>query len=373
MKVPFMDLKAQYLALKLKMDAAIADCLENSAFVQGKRAAAFEREFATYLGVRRAVGCGNGTDAIYLALRGLGVGPGHEVIVPANTFIATAEAVTMAGADVVFCDVDPRTNNMGPEQAKAKITGRTKALLPVHLYGFPADLVGLRAVADQHGLKLVSDSAQAHGAKIDGCDVAQLSDVSCYSFYPGKNLGAIGDAGAVATDDEALAERVTMMRNHGRKDKYIHDFEGVNMRLDEIQAAVLMAKLPNLEGWTQARVALAEKYASALAGVGDLVLPAMDPTRRAVYHLFVVETGRRDALRAFLSEAGVSTGIHYPVPLPLQPAYARLNLGEDAFPASVSKARRILSLPMFPEMTAEQQDRVVGCIRSFFSQSTDLE
>jgi dTDP-4-amino-4,6-dideoxygalactose transaminase len=361
-----MDLKAQYLALKTDMDAAIADCLENSAFVQGTRVASFEREFAAYLGVQRAVGCGNGTDAIYLALRGLGIGPGDEVIVPANTFIATAEAVTMVGADVIFCDVDGLTNNMGPEQAEPLITPRTKALLPVHLYGFPADLAGLRRLADTHGLKLVSDSAQAHGAKINGRDVAQLSDVSCYSFYPGKNLGAIGDAGAVATDDEALADSMAMARNHGRKDKYVHDFQGVNMRLDEIQAAVLRVKLPCLEAWICARVALAQKYSRELSGVGDLVLPFTDPAQRAVYHLFIVETGRRDALRTYLGERGIATGIHYPVPLPVQPAFSHLGLPETGFPICMAKAERILSLPMFPEMTPEQQGSVVEAVIAFF-------
>lgn len=362
-----MDLKAQYRALKNEMDAAITDCLENSAFVQGKRVAVFERQFAEFLGVNRAVGCGNGTDALYLALEALGVKSGDEVIVPANTFIATAEAVTMAGAKVVFCDVDPLTNNMGVEEVKTKLTERTAVLLPVHLYGYPADLVGLRTLADQHGLKLVSDSAQAHGAKINGRDVAQLSDASCYSFYPGKNLGAIGDAGAIATNDEAMAERMAMMRNHGRKDKYVHDFEGVNMRLDEIQAAVLSAKLPNLESWTQARVTLALEYVRALSGVGDLILPTIDSSRRCVYHLFVVETGQRDALRAYLSERGVSTGIHYPVPLPLQPAFSRLRHSEDDFPVSVAKAKHILSLPMFPEMTQEQQHYVSACVKDFFT------
>jgi dTDP-4-amino-4,6-dideoxygalactose transaminase len=366
MKIPFMDLKAQYLALKSEIDAAIADCLDNSAFVQGKRVAAFENEFAAYLGVGRAVGCGNGTDAIYLALRGLGFGPGDEVIVPGNTFIATAEAVTMTGAAPVFCDVDPVTNNMGPEQAAQKITQRTKALLPVHLYGYPADLEGLRRLADKHGIKLVSDSAQAHGARINGRDVAELSDASCYSFYPGKNLGAMGDAGAVATNDEALGERMAMIRNHGRKDKYVHDFEGVNMRLDEIQAAVLRVKLAHLESWTRTRVALAEAYLRELSGIGDLRLPYTDPSRRAVYHLFVVETARRDQLREFLAAKGISTGIHYPVCLPLQPAYAHMNLSPRDFTVCTEKAGRILSLPMFPEMTAEQQDGVTGAIKEFF-------
>lgn len=366
MQVPFMDLKAQHMALKAEIDAAIADCLENSAFIQGRRAAAFEREFAAYLDVARVVGCANGTDALYLALRGLGIGPGDEVVVPANTFIATAEAVTMTGAEVVFCDVDPRTGTMRPQEARERITGRTKALVPVHLYGFPADLTGLRQLADAHGLKLVSDSAQAHGARIGGRDVAKLSDVSCYSFYPGKNLGAIGDAGALATDDETLAETLSMMRNHGRKDKYLHMFEGVNMRLDEIQAAVLRVKLQRLEAWHDIRTALARRYVCELAGVGDLVLPPEDAALRPVYHLFVVETARRDALQTFLTDRGVATGIHYPIPLPLQPAYARLGLSERDFPVAVGKARRILSLPLFPEMRPAQQAYVVERIREFF-------
>ncbi len=370
MQVPFMDLRAQHLALKAEMDAAITDCLENSAFIQGNRAAAFEREFAAYLGVARVVGCANGTDALYLALRGLGIGRGDEVVVPANTFIATAEAVSMTGAEVVFCDVDPRTGTMRPQEARGRITSRTKALVPVHLYGFPADLAGLRQLADAHHLKLVSDAAQAHGARIEGRDVAQLSDVSCYSFYPGKNLGAIGDAGALATDDETLAETVSMMRNHGRKEKYLHEFEGVNMRLDEIQAAVLRVKLKRLEAWHDTRTALARRYVHELTGVGDLLLPPEDPARRAVYHLFVVETARRDALQAFLTEKGIATGIHYPVPLPFQPAYAKLGLSESDFPVALAKSRRVLSLPIFPEMRPEQQTHVVACIREFYGQGS---
>ena len=367
MNIPFLDLKAQYRSIKESIDTAIADCVENTAFVQGARVAAFEREFAGFLGVGHCVGCANGTDALYLALRALGVGPGDEVVLPANTFIATSEAVSLAGATPVMADVDPVSNNMGVAQAEAKLSPRTKALLPVHLYGLPADLEGLGRLATDKGLLLVADAAQAHGAKIGGRDAAQLAPVTCYSFFPGKNLGAYGDAGGVATDDPALAERVAMLRNHGRKDKYLHQFEGLNMRMDEIQGAVLRAKLPHLAAWTQGRRRVAEAYRQALAGLGDLALPPEIPGYEAVYHLFVVETARRDALAAHLKAHGVATGVHYPVPLPLQPAYAHLNMGPGDIPVAAAKAGRILSLPMFPEMTAEQVGYVREAIAGFFA------
>lgn len=366
MNVPFLDLKAQYRSIKNEIDEAIADCVENTAFVQGKRVAAFEEGFAKYLGVGHCVGCANGTDAIYLALRALGVGPGDEVILPANTFIATSEAVSLTGAMPVMADVDPVTNNMGVAQAEACITPKTKALLPVHLYGMPADLEGLSRLAASKGLLLVADAAQAHGAKIGGKDIAKLAPVTCYSFFPGKNLGAFGDAGGVATDDAALAERIAMLRNHGRKDKYLHQFEGLNMRMDEIQGAVLRAKLPHLRNWTEGRRRVAAAYQQALAGLGDLVLPHVIPGREEVYHLFVVETAHRDALAAHLKTRGVATGVHYPVPLPLQPAYAHLGLDAGGIPVAVAKAGRILSLPMFPEMSSAQIEYVKDSILGFF-------
>lgn len=367
MNIPFLDLKAQYLSIKDSIDAVIADCIENTAFVQGARVAAFEREFAAYLGVKYAVGCANGTDALYLALRAMGVGPGDEVILPANTFIATSEAVSLTGASPVFADVDPHTHNMGASQAEARLTPKTKLLLPVHLYGIPADLESLLQLANSKGLLLLSDAAQAHGATIAGKDIAQFAPVTCYSFFPGKNLGAFGDAGGVATNDEILAERIAKLRNHGRKDKYLHEFEGVNMRMDEIQGAVLRAKLPHLRAWTEGRCLVADAYRQVLSEQGDIVLPPKIAGVKEVYHLFVIETNHRDDLQSYLKTKGVATGIHYPVPLPLQPAYSHLGMVSADIPVAADKASKILSLPMFPEMTQEQIEYVAHAISEFFA------
>lgn len=364
--VPFVDLKAQYVTIRDEISAAIGECLENTAFVQGKRSKAFEEAFAAYLGVRHVLACSNGTDAIYLALKALGIGPGDEVVTAANTFIATAEAISMTGARVVFVDVDPVSNNMLPQDAERKVTPKTRALLPVHLYGHPADLDGFRRLADRHGLFLVGDAAQAHGAKIAGRDVAQLADITAYSFYPGKNLGAYGDAGAVATDNPEFAEFIYKFRDHGCREKYVHEIEGVNMRIDELQGAILNVKLPHLDSWTAARRGHAQAYTRNLAGVGDLVLPVEAENVRAVYHLYVVETARRDELMAFLRENGVATGIHYPVPLHEQPAYRHLGMKPEDCPVASAKGRRIMSLPMFAELTDTQIEYVTGKIREFF-------
>lgn len=368
MKIPFVDLKAQYKSIKEEIDAAIFDCVENTAFVQGKRVSNFENAFASFLGVKHVIGCANGTDAIFLALKAIGIKQGDEVITAANSFIATSEAVSMTGARVVFADVDSRTNNVTVETIEPKITKNTKVLLPVHLYGYPADMVGIKEVADRHGLRIVADAAQAHGAEIGGKSIATMADVTTYSFFPGKNLGAYGDAGAVATDNDEIAEYIRKYRNHGRLGKYTHDFEGVNMRMDEIQGAVLGVKLPYLGGWTDARRRHTIYYNQNLAGVGDLVCPDYPTDVKAVYHLYVIETDRRDALQKYLNDKGIATGIHYPVPLPLQPAYAYLNMSEKDIPICAGKAQRILSLPMYPELTEENQNYVVKTIKSFFEE-----
>lgn len=366
MKIPFVDLKAQYKSIKEKIDAAIFDCVENTAFIQGKRVNDFENAFASFLGVKHVIGCANGTDAIFLALKAIGVKQGDEVITAANSFIATSEAITMTGAQVVFADVNARTNNISCETIEPKITKKTKVLLPVHLYGYPADMKGIREMAGRYGLRIVADAAQAHGAEIDGISAAHMADVTTYSFFPGKNLGAYGDAGAVATDNDEIAEYIRKMRNHGRLGKYTHDFEGVNMRMDEIQGAVLGVKLPYLNDWTDARRRHASYYSRNLAGTGDLSCPGDSEDVKAVYHLYVIETDRRDELQKYLDEKGISTGIHYPVPLPFQPAYAYLNVSEEDMPVCARKAKRILSIPMYPELTEDQQDYVVEMVKSFF-------
>ncbi|MBI4607009.1 MAG: DegT/DnrJ/EryC1/StrS family aminotransferase [Planctomycetes bacterium] len=370
MRVPFVDLKAQYDAIKTEIDAAVASVIRESAFIGGPYLKAFEKDFAAYCGSKHALGVSNGTDALRLALLACGVGPGDDVITVPNTFIATAEAVSMTGASVRFVDVEEGSLNMDPGRLAAAITSRTRCIIPVHLYGRPADMDPVLDIARKAGLKVVADAAQAHGARYKGRGIARLGDAVCFSFYPGKNLGAYGDAGAVATDDPAIAEKVALLRDHGRLEKYEHRIEGFNCRMDGLQAAVLSVKLRSLEAWTEARRRIAGLYGSLLEGAPGLTLPpAEDRDSRSVYHLYVVRTDAREELRGHLAEAGVATGIHYPIPLHRQPAYARLGLPEGSFPAAEASARRILSLPMFPELTEEQTLHVCSEVRRCLERS----
>jgi dTDP-4-amino-4,6-dideoxygalactose transaminase len=365
MTVPFVDLKAQYRSIKVEMDAAIAAVLEQTAFIGGAAVTGFEEAFARYCGVSQCVGVANGTDAIAIALRALGIGPGDEVITAANSFIATAEAVTMAGARVVFVDIDPATYNIDVTRIEEKITPRTKAIIPVHLYGQPADMAPIRAIADKHGLRIVSDAAQAHGSLYRGTPIAKLADITCYSFYPGKNLGAYGDGGALVTDNADWASTARMIANHGRVAKYDHDLEGVNSRLDGIQGAVLGVKLPHLDAWTEGRRASAARYNAALKGSG-IVTPTELPDVKAVYHLYVVRVpaARREALQASLKQVGIDTGIHYPIALPYLKAYSYLGHTPQDFPVALKASGEILSLPMFGELTAEQVEYVSAHLRT---------
>jgi dTDP-4-amino-4,6-dideoxygalactose transaminase len=364
--VPFVDLKAQYESIKPEIDAAMAAVIDEAAFVGGRFVKAFEHDFAEYCGVGHCVGVANGTDALFIALKTLGVGPGDEVITAANTFIATAEAIRMAGAKVVFVDIDPRTCNIDVNRIAEKITAMTKAIIPVHLYGQPADMDPICDLARQHGWYIVGDAAQAHGATYRGRPVAQTADITCFSFYPGKNLGAYGDAGALVTDNAVWAATARMFANHGRTTKYDHDFEGVNSRLDGLQAAILSVKLRHLDDWTERRRAIAYRYTKALEGL-DVVTPAELEEVRAVYHLYVVRVpaGARERLQTFLTAAGISTGIHYPIALPYLNAYRYLNHTERDFPEAFTAASEYLSLPMFPELTEEQVARVAARIRDF--------
>ncbi len=355
MQIPFVDLKAQYQSLKPEIDTAIANVIAETAFIGGPYVKAFEESFAEYCGTKHAVGLSNGTDALRLALGACGVGPGDEVITAANTFIATTEAIAMVGAQVRFVDVEADTYNMDPSLIEAAITDRTKAIIPVHLYGRPAEMDPILAIARKHGLKVIGDAAQAHGSTYRGRPVATLADVSCFSFYPGKNLGAYGDAGGIATDDEDIAEYVRLMRNHGRRSKYFHDVEGFNCRLDGLQAAILSVKLPHLDSWGQKRREAAARYHSLLADVPNLVVPAEQDHIVPVYHLYVVRVPDRDQLQKDLGAAGIASGVHYPMPLHLQPAYAHLGLGEGSFPVTETTGTDIVSLPIFPELTADQQ------------------
>ncbi len=359
--IPLVDLKAQYSALKPEIDAAIARVIANTSFIMGPEVRAFEEAFAAFCGNHLAVGVSSGTAAIELTLRALGIGPGDEVITTPFTFIASAEAISATGATPVFADVLPDTLNINPAAVAAAVTSRTRALLPVHLYGQPAAMPALAALAQRHGLALIEDAAQAHGGEIAGRRVGTLGHAACFSFYPGKNLGAYGDGGAVTTDDEALAARLRKLRDHGRASKYVHDEVGYGHRLDALQAAILAAKLPHLNAANAARRRLAARY-DELLGATDLVLPTTAPDTVPVYHLYVVRTPRREALLAGLRAAGIEAGVHYPLPLHLQPAYAALGYTAGAFPVAEAAAQQVLSLPLFPEMSKPQQDRVVSAL-----------
>ncbi|HET8627885.1 MAG TPA: DegT/DnrJ/EryC1/StrS family aminotransferase [Thermomicrobiales bacterium] len=361
-RVPVADARREYRARRAELDAAIARVLDRGWFVLGAEVAAFEAEFAAYLGAGHAVGVASGTDAIELALRALDIGPGDEVLVPAMTAAFSALAVGRAGAAPVFADVDRATGALDPAAAAARVTPRTRALLAVHLYGGAADLAALGALAARHGLALVEDAAQAHGAAWRGRRLGAVGALGCFSFYPSKNLGAYGDGGAVVTADPALAARLRRLRDGGQAGRYAHVELGVNSRLDELQAAVLRVKLRHLDAGNAARRARAARYDAALAGTG-LALPAARPESAHAYHLYAarVPGGRRAALAA----RGVATQVHYPVPVPLQAAYAALGHRPGDFPAADAWAAEELSLPLFPELTAAEQDRVVAAIREW--------
>jgi len=371
MNIPFVDLKAQYQALAGELTRAMAAVIAETAFIAGPAAKAFEDAFAAACGAQHCVGLGNGTDALIVALRAVGVGNGDEVAVPANSFVATSEAVAAVGANVVFIDVDPGRRTIDPADLAAKISPRTKAVIPVHLYGQPADMQAIGAVALRHGLKIVQDCAQAHAAAYDGIPLSRFGDVSCYSFYPGKNLGAYGDAGALVTDDPAIARFSRMYANHGRIAKYDHEFEGINSRLDGLQAAVLSVKLPHLEAWTERRRALARRYDDALADIPQVATPRVYQDSRHVYHLYVIEAEDRQALQASLAQAGVATGIHYPIALPFLSAYRRLGHVPQDFPVAHALQSRILSLPIYAEMTDDAAAVVATAIRAHYSAANE--
>ena len=359
---------AQYDAIREEIDQAFHEVTASAEYILGDRVARFEAEFANFVEAPHAVGVGSGLDALRLALLALGVGPGDEVVVPANTYIATALAVSEVGANVVLVDCDRRTYNIDPEAIEPVLTNRTKAILPVHLAGQAAHMSPILELAEHHGLYVIEDAAQAHGARYEGRACGSLGDVGCFSFYPGKNLGAYGDAGLLTTRDETVAQQVRRIRNYGERKKYEHVVKGVNSRLDGLQAAFLSVKLRHLPAWNAARLRHAETYAAALAGVGDLVLQECPPYATHVFHLFIVETAHRDSLRDHLAAAGIQTGIHYPTPIHLQEAYADLGLGAGAFPVSERLATRMLSLPMFPELTTDQLEMIVDAIQRFFAE-----
>lgn len=365
MTIPFVDLKAQRLSIREEIDGAIADVMDACAFIKGSHVEQFEREFVAHCKAGHCVGVGNGTDALFLALKAFGVGPGDEVLVPAMTFIATAEAVTMAGAVPVFVDIDPSTYTLCPADLQKKLTPESKAVIPVHLYGHPADMRAIGDIASAKDLVVIQDAAQAHGASLDGKPLSAFSPCACYSFFPSKNLGAYGDAGAVVLNDAARAGHARKLSNHGRDNKYIHEFEGVNSRLDGLQAAVLSVKLRHLDRWTKARQDVAAFYDAGLSGAQGITPPARAKGAGHVYHLYVLQCDKRDDLRAFLSAKGIATGIHYPIALPFMPAYAAKQHRPEEFPVAHALQAKGLSLPMFPELTQRQMEYVVQAIREW--------
>jgi dTDP-4-amino-4,6-dideoxygalactose transaminase len=363
--VPFLDLKAPYAELREELDAAYHRVMESGWFIGGEEVESFEREFAAFCGAKYCIGRGNGLDALHLIFRAMDIGAGDEVIVPSNTFIASWLAVSYAGATPVAVEPDPGTGNLDPARIEQAITPRTKAIMPVHLYGQPADMDTIGAIAARHGLRLIEDAAQAQGAAWRGRRAGVLGDAAGFSFYPGKNLGANGDAGAVVTNDDVLAERIRVLRNYGSRVKYEHEVKGFNSRLDPLQAAFLRVKLRRLDAWNARRKQIAAQYLRDLAGIDGLTLPQVADGAEPVWHIFAIRHERRDALRQHLEELRIGTLIHYPIPPHLSEAYAELGFGAGAFPIAEEQARTLVSLPMGPHMTGEQVDAVVAAIRSF--------
>jgi dTDP-4-amino-4,6-dideoxygalactose transaminase len=357
--IPFLDLRAAYLELKSEIDAAVSRVLDSGMYILGPEVEAFEEEFADFCGATYCVGVANGLDALILALRALDVGPGDEVIVPSNTYIATWLAVSAVGATPVPVEPNPITYNIDVSRISAAITSRTKVLLPVHLYGQPAEMTEILALADRHGLAVVEDAAQAHGSRYRGTRIGAHGDVVCWSFYPGKNLGALGDGGAITTNRDDLADRIRILRNYGSRVKYVNEEPGVNSRLDPIQAAALRVKLKHLDDWNSRRRALASRYAERLAST-NLILPGVAEGVEPVWHLYVVRTAQRDALQAHLTAAGIGTLIHYPIPPHKQSAYAAAGFAAGAFPIACQLADEVISLPIGPQLAAKDVDRAAA-------------
>ncbi|MCX5845246.1 MAG: DegT/DnrJ/EryC1/StrS family aminotransferase [Deltaproteobacteria bacterium] len=370
MNVPFLDLKAQYKTIKNEIHEAINEVMENTAFAGGPFVAKFEQEFATFCNCKHAIGVGNGTDALWLSLIALGIGPGDEVITVPNTFIATAEAITYCGAQPVFVDIDPKTYNMDPNKLEdclkkrlsPTLTPRPKAIIPVHLFGQPADMDPIMSIARKHGLYVIEDACQAHGAEYKGNKAGSIGNTGCFSFYPGKNLGAYGEAGAVVTNDDSLAEKMRIFRDHGQAKKYYHSMIGWNARMDGIQGAVLSVKLKYLPKWNEARRKHAQEYDKLLSPLHGIIKPHVADYAKHVYHIYAVRIKERDRLMTSLSEKGISCGIHYPVPIHLQDAYRFLGLGQGSFPVAEKCASEFVSLPMYPELTSDQVTYVVNTL-----------
>jgi len=362
--IPFVDLKSQYKSLKPEIDAAIGNVLENASFVLGPSVAAFEKAFATYTQTSDAIGVNTGTSALHLALLAIGVGPGDEVITVPNTFVATVAAIHYTGARPVYVDMEPASFNMDPSRIEAAITPKTKAILPVHLYGQAADMDPILEIAKRRDLKVIEDACQAHGAEYKGKRVGSIGDIGAFSFYPGKNLGAYGEGGAVVTNNADFAKTIRLLRDWGAPQKYHHELKGYNYRLEGVQGAVLGVKLPHLDKWNGARAAHGAAYNEALKG-SSVKTPETMPYAKHVFHVYAIRSQQRDKLQSFLHERGIQSGIHYPIPCHLQKAYADPAYPAGSFPHSEAAAREILSLPMFPELTNEQIQTVSAAIKEF--------
>jgi len=366
--IPFVDLKAQYNSIKNEIDEAIQRVLNTTSFIMGEELIKFEEEFALFCNAKYAIGVANGSDALILALRACGISEKDEVITVPHTFIATTEAITHVGGKVVFIDIDPKTYTIDVSKIEEKITEKTKAIIPIHLYGQPADMGTIMELAKKYNLRVIEDAAQAHGAKYKGKKVGPIGDVGCFSFYPGKNLGAYGDAGMVVTNNEEIAEKIKLLRNHGRiTKKYEHEIEGYSSRLDNLQAAILRVKLKYLDEWNDRRRNNAKKYDESLSKIDGIITPYEADYAKHVYHLYVIRTEKgRDKLREELKLKGVATGIHYPIPLHLQPAYSYLGYKKGDFPVTEEYSQKILSLPMFAELTGGQIEEIVELVKDYF-------
>jgi dTDP-4-amino-4,6-dideoxygalactose transaminase len=370
-RVPFLDLKSQHAPLRLELDDAIQEVIDESAFAGGPFVAQFEEDFAAYCDCSYAVGVGSGTEALWLSLLALGVGPGDDVITVPNTFMATAEAITYCGARPVFAEVDERTYTMDPIALEKAVTARTKAIIPVHLFGQPADMDPILEVARKHGLFVIEDACQAHGALYKGQKVGKLADIGCFSFYPGKNLGAFGEAGAVVTGNSELQDKIRILRNHGQGRKYYHSMVGWNCRMDGIQAAVLRVKLRHLDRCNELRRSHAAHYDRGLHGVDQLVAPAHSARVRHVYHIYAIRVKNRDNVMRLMAERGVESGVHYPVPVHLQEAYRSLGYRRGSFPITEQCAAEYVSLPMFPELTPAQVEIVIAAVKEAIGGRTE--
>ncbi|MBZ0098052.1 MAG: DegT/DnrJ/EryC1/StrS family aminotransferase [Taibaiella sp.] len=366
MQIPFVDLKAQYQDIKIDIDKAINDVISKTAFIGGEYVKEFERKFGELYGVKHVISCGNGTDSLYIIMKMLGIGNGDEVITAANSWISSSETISQTGAKPVFTDPDERYLSMGAEAVAKAITSATKAVIVVHLHGQMCDMDGIQQVCAAKGIYVIEDCAQSHFSEYNGRRAGTMGIAGSFSFYPGKNLGAYGDAGCIVTNDDALAEKCRMYANHGALKKHHHEMEGINSRMDGLQAAILSAKLPHILKWTKQRIANAALYNKYLNNIAEIILPAVRSGSSHTFHLYMIRAQRRDELQAHLKQHGIETAIHYPTALPNLPAYKYLGLSDADFPFATQLQNEILSLPMYPELTEDSIQYIAGCIRSFY-------